>query len=1263
MSLDANHVIPVIGDLGVDDAKDRSRDEDAVVRILRRVLALLDASGCSYALIHSDKDLAAGLSSDVDIAFDRHPSAIMIPLLARICAEENARLVQCLHYEIPHGYYYILAIGSTARRFLHLDCLYDPVGLNRYHLPTTYLLEGATHEHGARRTRRDRACVYLAMKRALKGRVSSAELQALRNAFADVARVSWNDMRQWFGDEARELIAEVLDAKTPAGADRALSRLGRSADALFRRRFPARYAWAFLLTRARQLRRFVRPTGLFVVFIGPDGAGKSTVADAVAGRLARGFRRVWRFHWRPGVLPKLSRGAAPRSDGDVGVDQAPPSTSRYVGFVSLARFVYYWLDFVVGYWIAIHPRKVRSTLVVGERYFPDVIVHPERYGFAVPRVLVRLAAAFVPSPDLVILLSDRPSLIHARKPELPLDVLAAQLTAYEIEMTNWGTGAIIDGQLGLEQAANRACELVIEACARRTTLRFPARSPAGWHAFPTRRQPKLWIAAGDAVRNGLELYHPYSRSGRALKALLTAMPERAARACLPSVDGFTDATLRTLDAAIAEELDKAEAAISYATGTPGPHRKMTAQLTIDGRIEAYIKIADSASTSTLIQREAEALESLHAARFDAGVVPRALARTRLARHDLLMCSAPPRRTHEKGIALDAADGRFLVALASHSGEELSAATWFERAGYEVIVDELREIDRTAAEAMDAARSAIVAVLDGAPVRLGPSHGDFAPWNTLALEGGGLYVYDWEYASRDAPVLTDLLHRAFMPSRLVGQEPPAVAAGRLLALSNDAIGRTVAEAAGIDTVTFPAYVLLYLVTVALREHRATRRPSEFVIRTLRETLVRLPGARACPRVLVIAYACEPGGGSEPGVGWNMCQAISRDHEAWVVTRRNNRESIERELARNPNPHLHFCYADLPSWARRWKRGSRGIRLYYYLWQFAGLSTALAVMRTIRFDLAHHVTFTNSYVFTFAALLPVPFVWGPIGSNPPYPATLMSGAGDRLKASSRNALQALLRVADPLYWLCTWRARLIIGIDEDIAERFPISWLGKGKFVRHTAIGVESVGPPAPKRNSGTVVRIVAMGRMIRIKGFRLAICAFARAVGSCPQIELCVVGDGPDRPALERLVDDLGVRDRVTFAGWLPRDRALGQMEAADIFLFPSVEGAGMVVLEALARGVPVVCLAYGGPGEMVTPDTGIAVSIGEHEATADRLAQAICTLAGDAALRERTGAAGRRRVEQRYLWTARATAIAGWYSAALDSAGEAYGSSIRHEET
>src|ERR1039458_2632356 len=93
----------------------------------------------------------------------------------------------------------------------------------------------------------------------------------------------------------------------------------------------------------------------------------------------------------------------------------------------------------------------------------------------------------------------------------------------------------------------------------------------------------------------------------------------------------------------------------------------------------------------------------------------------------------------------------------------------------------------------------------------------------------------------------------------------------------------------------------------------------------------PEEKVSLRVLLSAYACEPGRGSEPAVGWNWVPHIAKRHDVWVITRANNRSPIEKALGKPAPENVHWIYFDLPPWARFWKKRERGLHLYYWLWQ--------------------------------------------------------------------------------------------------------------------------------------------------------------------------------------------------------------------------------------------------------------------------------------------------------------------------------------------
>jgi teichuronic acid biosynthesis glycosyltransferase TuaC len=144
--------------------------------------------------------------------------------------------------------------------------------------------------------------------------------------------------------------------------------------------------------------------------------------------------------------------------------------------------------------------------------------------------------------------------------------------------------------------------------------------------------------------------------------------------------------------------------------------------------------------------------------------------------------------------------------------------------------------------------------------------------------------------------------------------------------------------------------------------------------------------------------------------------------------------------------------------------------------------------------------------------------------------------------------------------------------------------------------------APARDRPFVFLCVA--RLSREKGHAPLVEAFAEAFRGGANVRLRLVGDGPSLPGLEQLSARLEITARVDFTGALPAERVRAEMEAADAFVLASnAETFGVVVIEALACGLPVVSTASGGPDHLVDATNGLLVPRADGPALRDALLQ------------------------------------------------------------
>ena len=398
------------------------------------------------------------------------------------------------------------------------------------------------------------------------------------------------------------------------------------------------------------------------------------------------------------------------------------------------------------------------------------------------------------------------------------------------------------------------------------------------------------------------------------------------------------------------------------------------------------------------------------------------------------------------------------------------------------------------------------------------------------------------------------------------------------------------------------------------------------------------------VLLVAYRCDATDVSESWAAHRWARGLSdRVDLTLLTTHRAGRPSPASQLpgvrvvAWPEAPRARrFERLDSmlkPGWGRFARRARRWIRA--------------ATARGERFDLVHQVAPLALRYPCPATDLGLPVVLGPVGgslSTPrPFAPEVRAPWFTRLRALDRLRLRV-----DPRLRRSFEHADLVVGVAPYVRE--VLDGLTLRRFETQAETGFDALPAPAAPREGAGPARFLFVGRVIRTKGARDAVRAFARlAPGTDATLD--VVGDGEDLAACRDEAALLGVGSKVTFHGRVPRAEVDAHYRAADVFLFPSWrEPSGTVVFEALAHGLPVVCAYRGGPGHVVDDSCGVRVPVETPAAFADGLARAVEALAGDARRRRALAEGARRRADAVGSWSRRLDWMVARYQEVVEAA-------------
>ena len=177
---------------------------------------------------------------------------------------------------------------------------------------------------------------------------------------------------------------------------------------------------ASIKNKARTIKRILYPTGITVSFLGPDGSGKSTVIENILkARLP--FRRDDYFHTKPILVNQENQT----------VQNEPHKHASYSTSKSYMKILFFIFQYNKGWIKNIVPLKIRSSFIIFDRYYDDLLADQKRYRYGGSKWFLRFARLFIPKPELYFILTTDAKIIYERKKEVEFTELESQIKQYE----------------------------------------------------------------------------------------------------------------------------------------------------------------------------------------------------------------------------------------------------------------------------------------------------------------------------------------------------------------------------------------------------------------------------------------------------------------------------------------------------------------------------------------------------------------------------------------------------------------------------------------------------------------------------------------------------------------------------------------------------------------------------------------------------------------------------------------------------------------
>lgn len=352
-----------------------------------------------------------------------------------------------------------------------------------------------------------------------------------------------------------------------------------------------------------------------------------------------------------------------------------------------------------------------------------------------------------------------------------------------------------------------------------------------------------------------------------------------------------------------------------------------------------------------------------------------------------------------------------------------------------------------------------------------------------------------------------------------------------------------------------------------------------------------------KVLLCCYACDPGYGSEPGMGWNFAAHIAKHHEVHVLVEEKFRGALEEYSSTHPSEveHMTFHFIKRQRHKTLRKIWPPSYYWFYRAWHKKAYRYAVELDKKENFDIVHQITISGYREPGYLWKLGKPYIWGPLGGFTDTPWCLMGSLGWQgcLHFSIRNILNAIQKRWGRHARAAAAHSHTILTSTTKAVQEIKAFWHRDAILMNEVGLETNHTVYTPVEHEPGTPLRLCWAGEHIPRKALDLLL----HALPHCKEkMELHVLSKGPRMNAWKALAQRLGLEGQVTFHGFVPREEAFRIMGTSHVFCITSVrEDTSTVVFEAFRYGLPIIAMDHCGFSTVIDETSGIKIPINSRK--------------------------------------------------------------------